>query len=87
LYVLSCFGSDSLIASNRFWRVGMKLFKGKFLRFMSGLKNKGQVSNYIYDLGICRSSDSKVNFAVPSRQILDGKTLKDCRAVENCWAP
>ena len=56
----------------RFWRVGMKLFKGKCLRFMSGLKNKGQVSNSIYVPGKCRSSDSKVNFAVPSRQILDG---------------
>jgi hypothetical protein len=55
----------------RFWRVGMKLFKGKFLSFMSGLKNKGQASNSIYDPGKCRSSDSKINFAVPSRQILD----------------
>ncbi|VDI01697.1 Hypothetical predicted protein [Mytilus galloprovincialis] len=51
----------------RFWRVGLKLFKGKFVRFMSGIKNKGQLDIK----GKYNPSDSKINFAVPNRQVLD----------------
>ena len=32
----------------RFWRVGMKLFKGKFLRYRSGMKNSRQSYEYDY---------------------------------------
>ena len=43
----------------QFWRIGYKLFKGKFLRFMGGLKNQGQCGK-----GYERPSDSLINFAV-----------------------
>ena len=52
----------------RFWRVGLKLFKGKFLRFMSGMKNSGQD---IAGQTSYKASESYVNFAVPDRKILD----------------
>lgn len=50
----------------QFWRIGLKLFKGKFLRFMSGMKNKGQdVSRLI------SPEESSINFAVPDRNCLE----------------
>lgn len=55
----------------KFWRVGLKLFKGKFIRFMSGLKNSGQLYDDIDKRGLFKPSDSKINFAVPSRSILE----------------
>ena len=57
--------------TKQFWRVGMKLFKGKFMRFMSGLKNAGQEESELGFSGNYNPMDSKVNFAVPSRRILD----------------
>lgn len=53
----------------RFWRVGLKLFKGKFLQFMSGMKNSGQQD--IAGQTSYKASESYVNFAVPDRKILD----------------
>ena len=43
----------------RFWRMGYKLFHGKFLRFIGGFKNMGETGNSYNPL------DSKINFAVP----------------------
>ena len=34
-------------AINKFWRIGYKMFHGKWLRFMSGPKNKGDIVKYI----------------------------------------
>ena len=55
----------------RFWRVGLKLFKGKFLRFMSGMKNSGQQDIDVTSQNTYKASESLVNFAVPDRKILD----------------
>ena len=55
----------------RFWRVGLKLFKGKFLRFMSGMKNRGQQDIDETVQNTYKPSESLVNFAVPDRKILD----------------
>ena len=55
----------------KFWRVGLILFKGKFLRFMSGMKNKGQLTDEHVNCRIYKPFESKVNFAVPNRNILD----------------
>ncbi|XP_060589874.1 uncharacterized protein LOC132745056 [Ruditapes philippinarum] len=52
-----------------FWNIGLKLFKGKFLRFMSGWKNQGQ-SNH-------NPSESSINFAVPSRGYLENSFMSD----------
>ena len=53
----------------RFWWVGLKLCKGNFLRFMSGMKNSGQQD--IAGQTSYKASESYVNFAVPDRKILD----------------
>ena len=55
----------------RFWRIGLKLFKGRFIRFMGGLKNIGQGETDGVNQGLYQPSESKINFAVPSRQVLD----------------
>jgi hypothetical protein len=53
----------------KFWRVGYKLFHGKFLRFMSGPKNKGQPIFGQSKKSEFDPSDSKINFAVPYKRI------------------
>ena len=55
----------------RFCRVGLKLFKGKLLRFMSGMKNCGQQDIDETVQNTYKPSESLVNFAVPERKILD----------------
>jgi hypothetical protein len=35
-------------AVNKFWRIGYKMFHGKWLRFMSGPKNKGDIVKYVW---------------------------------------
>ena len=75
--VIEWFASDSTTNmrysedTKKFWRVGLKLFRGKFLRFMSGMKNKGQLTGETYSSGVYKPSDSQVNFAVPNRSVLD----------------
>ena len=34
-------------AVNKFWRIGYKMFHDKWLRFMSGPKNKGDIIKYL----------------------------------------
>ena len=75
--VVDWFSSDSTTKmrysedTKKFWRVGLKLFRGKFLRFMSGMKNKGQLPGETACSGVYKPLESKVNFAVPNRSILD----------------
>ena len=66
-----------------FWRTGLQLFKGKFLRFMSGLKNEGQVVSKSTTRGNYSPLDSQINFAVPSRELLGADTL----IAEHCKSP
>ncbi|VDI71523.1 Hypothetical predicted protein [Mytilus galloprovincialis] len=54
----------------RFWRTGYK-FKGKFLRFMSGLKNTGNINEGMSERGKYEPMNSELNFAVPSWSVLD----------------
>jgi hypothetical protein len=53
-----------------FWKVGYKLFHGKFLRFMGGPKSEGQVIGKDSTIGNLDPQDSHINFAVPSPAIL-----------------
>ena len=48
----------------------MRLFHGKFIRFMSGLRNTGQVINQMSEKGYYDPSTSKINFAVLSQTTL-----------------
>lgn len=48
-----------------FWRTGLRLFKGRFLRYMGGPKHKGQVISGDTAPGAFKSETSKVNFIVP----------------------
>lgn len=55
----------------KFWRVGLKLFKGRFFRFMSGIKNQG-----LENRGSFLPDDSAINFAVPDRKSLESQDKK-----------
>ena len=52
--------------------MGSKLFKGKFLRFMSGIKNLGQNAKVL-----TKPENSCINFAVPSRQCLEDTFMSE----------
>jgi hypothetical protein len=51
-------------------QVGCRHVKGKFLRFMSGLRSIGQIVDCSQDRGFCDPGQSKINFAVPSLQTM-----------------
>ncbi len=53
-----------------FWQTGLRLFHGKFLRFMSGPKGSGHITEGMGTHGALSPQMSKVNFIVPSRQVL-----------------
>jgi hypothetical protein len=50
----------------KFWQIGYRLFHGKFLRFMSGIRNFGQVLDGTSERGFFDPLKSKVNCAVPN---------------------
>jgi hypothetical protein len=54
----------------KFWQIGYRLFHGKFLRFMSGLKHLGHVVGGVSEKGDFNPAESSINFAVLSRQSL-----------------
>ena len=54
----------------QFWRIGQKLFHGRFLRFMSGPKNQGQIVQGSTYRGVYDTKESNINFAVPSASVL-----------------
>ncbi|KAK3107914.1 hypothetical protein FSP39_025021 [Pinctada imbricata] len=53
-----------------FWRTGLRLFHGKFLRFMGGSKGTGQIVNKQSTPGLCSTTTSNINFVVPNRNAL-----------------
>lgn len=53
-----------------FWRTGLRLFGGRFLRFMGGPKNKGQIICSESLPGSYNPENSKVNFVVPDRRTI-----------------
>ena len=53
-----------------FWQTGLRLFHGRFLKYMSGPKNQGQIINSETSQGNYDPQESKLNFAVPDRRVL-----------------
>ncbi|CAC5380555.1 unnamed protein product [Mytilus coruscus] len=49
----------------RFWKVLYRLFHGKALRFMQGVKSSGQILNKSTSRGQFDPQDTNINFAVP----------------------
>jgi hypothetical protein len=56
-------------AVNKFWRTGYKMLHGKWLRYMSGPKNKGDLVNRLSAPGEFDSKGSRINFSVPFAKI------------------
>ena len=65
---LSCENTSRIRYSDKmkhFWCVGYKLFHGKWLKFMSGLKHTGTQMTEQSDRGVFSPHEAKINFAVP----------------------
>jgi hypothetical protein len=62
--------------TRKFWEIGYRLLRGKFIRFLSGLCNSGHLVDELKDRGCCMPSESKINFAIPSLQTLTKEKLK-----------
>ncbi|CAC5359049.1 unnamed protein product [Mytilus coruscus] len=65
--------------TKQFWKLGMRLFGGKFIRFMSGYKNTTDVLYGESPPGYFDPSNSDINFAIPSIDVLREYThYNDC---------
>jgi hypothetical protein len=60
------YGHETVKKKKTFWQIGYRLFHGKFLRFMSGIRNFGQVLDGTSEIGFFDPLKSKVNCAVPN---------------------
>ena len=60
----------------KFWQIGNRLFHGKFIWFMSGLRHFGHVVEGSCDRGVFDPSTSRINFAVPSRPTIQNVAPK-----------
>ncbi|CAG2201884.1 unnamed protein product [Mytilus edulis] len=56
--------------TKRFWKIGYRLFHGKFLYFMGGPKSIAYITGNLYERGMGDPQDAGINFAVPSLKIL-----------------
>ncbi|KAH3739770.1 hypothetical protein DPMN_046457 [Dreissena polymorpha] len=56
--------------SKVFWKLGYRLFGGRFVHFMGGLKHHGQVVTEKGEKGCLHPRHSEINFAVPTKNIL-----------------
>lgn len=56
--------------TKKFWKLGLRIFGGKFINFMSGHKNTAQVVLGEASKGEFSPLNSEINFAVPSVDIL-----------------
>ena len=50
----------------KFWKMGYRLLKDKFVLFMGGMKNTGQIISGDTPRGCYNPAESTINFAVPS---------------------
>lgn len=77
LEVVKWYGSQNTVTMrydetiSRFWRVGYKLFHGKFLRFLGGPKHRGALIAGETSEGNFSPQTSKINFAIPSQKVTE----------------
>lgn len=62
-----------------FWRIGLRLFHGRFLRFMGGPKNRGQILHKQASPGSYQPEEASINLVVPDRRAL----VDEQKLVEN----
>jgi hypothetical protein len=56
--------------TKKFWKLAMRHFGGKFIRFMTGFINTSDIVFQTARKEQCDPNNTDVNFAVPSEQIL-----------------
>ena len=55
-----------------FWKLGWRLFSGRFLNFMGGYKSHGDVVQKLAYSGLYSPSSSEINLAVPDSRVFRG---------------
>ena len=77
--------NSSLMRYNKntkdFWRLGYRLFHGRFIRFMSGFKHIGSIVTGRTERGNFNPQSSQVNFAVPDVSVI--RSLSRAENVES----
>jgi hypothetical protein len=63
-------GMRYLEDTKKFWKLGWRLFGGKFLNFMSGFKNQSDIVLGVSDREYYDPQSSDINFAIPSVESL-----------------
>jgi hypothetical protein len=77
LDIVKWYGSQNAVTMRydetvtKFWRVGYKLFHGKFLRFMGGPKNKSHILLGDTMRGVYSPQAARVNFVIPNRKMAE----------------
>ena len=61
-------------AVKRFWRIGYRLFHGKWLKFMGGPKHTGKLVTKECERGHFRPEERSINFAVPFKSVTSLKS-------------
>ena len=56
--------------TKKFWKLGYRLFGGRFISFMSGFKNNNQVLMNTTNRGCYDPAKSEINWAVPDQKVL-----------------
>ena len=74
--IVRCYRQNSSTAmrymdkTKMFWKLGWRIFGGKFICFMGGFKNEGQVVQGETENGNFKTEASDLNFAIPSLDLL-----------------
>ena len=74
-------------ATKKFWKLGYKLFGGRFVCFMSGFKNSNQVVLQETSAGSYAPDKSDINFAVPDMKLLREFEPYDIEYSNGCETP
>ena len=53
-----------------FWKLGWRIFGGRFLNFMGGFKSHGDLIQIVSSAGLYNPGSSEINFAVPDSRVL-----------------
>ena len=66
----------------RFWKTGYIFFHAKFLYFMGGPRNIGQITAGVAQPGMLTFEKSKINFAVPSTNVISDFNISEVQVLK-----
>ena len=70
--------------TKKFWKLGMRHFGGKFVRYKTGFKNTSDIVFEAAAKGQCNPKDSDINFAMPSEHIIRNLNPYNLTGLKRC---